>query len=184
MATMDKDKKTIIINEIYQWKDNKLLPETYCDFLLALYTEGNQENHEQVEVKKKKKRLSLLDVSLYAFIMILVIVALLITNFTEITYLMQMVILSFLLIGSILVTAYFIRKGKSFQVPLSLTFVQLLISSISLTDFLANGNDFILGMIIIINCLVWVTFGAILRIIYLSISGILGIAVFVVAILL
>ncbi|MBM7604727.1 hypothetical protein JOC75_002730 [Metabacillus crassostreae] len=181
---MDKDKKNIIINEIHQWKDNKLLPETYCDFLLALYTEGNQENNEQVEVKKKKKRLPTFDGFLYAFIMILVIASLLFTNFTEIAYLMQMVILSFLLIGSFLVTAYFIRKGKSFQVPLSLTFIQLLISSIALSDFFASGNDFILGLIIISNCLVWLTFGVILRILYLSISGILGIAVFVVAIIL
>ncbi|TXC89974.1 hypothetical protein FS935_12970 [Metabacillus litoralis] len=180
---MDKDKKNIIINEIHQWKDNKLLPETYCDFLLALYTEGNQENNEHVEVKKKKKRISLIDGFLYAFIMILVIASLF-TNFTEITYLMQMVILSFLLIGSSLVTAYFIRKGKSFQGPLSLTFIQLLISSIALSDFFASGNDFILGLIVISNCLVWLTFGVILRILYLSISGILGIAVFVVAIIL
>ncbi|WP_226667378.1 hypothetical protein [Metabacillus litoralis] len=181
---MDKDKKNIIINEIYHWKDNKLLPETYCDFLLALYTEGNQENHEQIEEKKKRKSLSLIDGILYSFTIILVVATLLFTNFTEITYLMQIVILTSLLFGSILVTAYFIRKSKSFQVPLSLTFIQLLISSISLSDYFVSGNDFVVGVIIIINCLIWVTAGLILRMIYLSISGILGIAIFILAIIL
>ena len=37
---MDENRKQIIIKEIGYWKNNKLLPEQYCDFLLALYTEG------------------------------------------------------------------------------------------------------------------------------------------------
>ncbi|GEM00497.1 hypothetical protein SAMN05421839_10136 [Halolactibacillus halophilus] len=37
---MDQQRKATIIHEIKYWKDNHLLPEHYCDFLLALYTEG------------------------------------------------------------------------------------------------------------------------------------------------
>lgn len=37
---MDQQRKAAIIHEIKYWKDNHLLPEHYCDFLLALYTEG------------------------------------------------------------------------------------------------------------------------------------------------
>ena len=33
---MDETRKQIIINEIHYWKKNHLLPEQYCDFLLAL----------------------------------------------------------------------------------------------------------------------------------------------------
>lgn len=38
--TMTNPRKKIILNEILFWKQNKLLPEHYCDFLAALYTEG------------------------------------------------------------------------------------------------------------------------------------------------
>ncbi len=41
ITTMDETRKQIIINEIEYWKEHHLLPEQYCDFLLALYTEGN-----------------------------------------------------------------------------------------------------------------------------------------------
>ena len=39
------------MNEIKFWKQNKLLPEHYCDFLMTLYSEGNQ--HEEIEGKAK-----------------------------------------------------------------------------------------------------------------------------------
>ncbi|WP_163539608.1 hypothetical protein [Gracilibacillus sp. YIM 98692] len=35
-----EDKKKVIVEEIKYWKKHQLLPSTYCDFLIALYTEG------------------------------------------------------------------------------------------------------------------------------------------------
>lgn len=37
---MVDDRKLIIIKEIKHWKRNQLLPNRYCDFLIALYTHG------------------------------------------------------------------------------------------------------------------------------------------------
>ncbi|QTM99853.1 hypothetical protein ERJ70_11445 [Sediminibacillus dalangtanensis] len=37
---MATEKKEIIIREIQQWKQSRLLPGEYCDFLLALYSQG------------------------------------------------------------------------------------------------------------------------------------------------
>lgn len=34
-------RKQIIVNEIKYWKETNLLPEQYCNFLLQLYSEGN-----------------------------------------------------------------------------------------------------------------------------------------------
>jgi hypothetical protein len=51
---MTNEKKKIIIQEIYYWKNSRLLPETYCDFLLALYTEGNQDKEELPSQMLKK----------------------------------------------------------------------------------------------------------------------------------
>lgn len=53
----------IIVKEINYWKENKLLPVVYCDFLLALYTRG--EDTESMEksdelVSSNKSKLTLL----------------------------------------------------------------------------------------------------------------------------
>lgn len=36
------EKRKIILKEIEYWRKNKVLPEQYCDFLTALYTEGSE----------------------------------------------------------------------------------------------------------------------------------------------
>ncbi|MFC4388505.1 hypothetical protein ACFOZ1_11910 [Gracilibacillus marinus] len=48
---MDAERKKVIINEIKYWKDHRLLPTHYCDFLLALYTEG--QGDEEIEERTK-----------------------------------------------------------------------------------------------------------------------------------
>ena len=59
---VDEQRKITIINEIRYWKDNHLLPEHYCDFLMALYTEGEQDkadalsNSADTEAVLAKKR--------------------------------------------------------------------------------------------------------------------------------
>ena len=58
---MSNQRKQIILNEITFWKKNKLLPEQYCDFLMTLYTEGNNEDEKRIanakhSVKGQEKR--------------------------------------------------------------------------------------------------------------------------------
>ncbi|SEN55813.1 hypothetical protein SAMN04488134_101355 [Amphibacillus marinus] len=45
---MDKQRKITIINEIHYWRENRLLPSHYCDFLLALYTEGSHSEGDEL----------------------------------------------------------------------------------------------------------------------------------------
>ena len=42
---MDPGHRLIIVNEIEKWRENNLLSAQYCDFLLALYTEGKNPSH-------------------------------------------------------------------------------------------------------------------------------------------
>ena len=52
---MDENRKQIIINEIIYWKKNRMLPEHYCDFLLALYTRRQwtaKINHQKSRLRK------------------------------------------------------------------------------------------------------------------------------------
>ncbi|GAB2573182.1 hypothetical protein [Gracilibacillus alcaliphilus] len=44
---MKQDRKQIIISEIQHWKENQVLPEQYCDFLLALYSQGEEPTEKE-----------------------------------------------------------------------------------------------------------------------------------------
>src|SRR6478735_8070828 len=91
---MDENRKQIIIKEIGYWKNNKLLPEQYCNFLLALYTEGtgiNETNQGSKNPKNRKK----------VFVWLLLIpIIVFIVYFTELSLILQIVFaIVFILIG-------------------------------------------------------------------------------------
>lgn len=44
---MNQEQKKVIVDEIHRWRDSKLLPAEYCDFLLNLYMEGESFSAEQ-----------------------------------------------------------------------------------------------------------------------------------------
>ncbi|WP_017472597.1 hypothetical protein [Amphibacillus jilinensis] len=52
---MDEQRKKIIINEIKHWKNSQLLPGHFCDFLLALYTEGDIEEEQESNLIEEQK---------------------------------------------------------------------------------------------------------------------------------
>lgn len=90
---MDQQRKATIIHEIKYWKDNHLLPAHYCDFLLALYTEGTGAVDDELDDLLQPKSttdntLSLLMPHLFGLLMLsiipLVLSALLLMNFTVI----------------------------------------------------------------------------------------------------
>ena len=121
---MDENRKQIIIKEIGYWKNNKLLPEQYCDFLLALYTEGTGLNEINNRSKNRKKMfLWLLNNSNY-YIFI---------YFTELSFILQIVFsIVFILIG-IYLTFYLKRKGLLFHIPLIISALLLLFVSVEWT---------------------------------------------------
>jgi hypothetical protein len=181
---MNNEKKNIIINEIYYWKNNKLLPSTYCDFLLALYTEGNQVEEELISQKNHiRKGKTAFQVLLYGLLLVLLPAMLLVIYFTELSFLLQISIVSFCLLCSIIITAYFIRKRKFFQVPISVTFIELLIASLSIVEYATNGERLWIGMTVVVNCLLWIFTGITYRVLYLLISGIVGLTIFVLTII-
>jgi hypothetical protein len=182
---MNNEKKSIIINEIFYWKNNKLLPSTYCDFLLALYTEGNQVEEELISQKNRlRKGKTAFQVLLYGLLLLLLLPAmLLVIYFTELSFVLQISIVSFCLVCSILITAYFIRKRAFFQVPISVTFIELFIASLSIVEYATNGDRLWIGMTVVVNCLLWIFTGSTYRVFYLLISGIVGLTIFVLTII-
>lgn len=163
---MNETRKKIIINEIQYWKNSRMLPEHYCNYLMALYTEGNP------EVKSASRKRSFPYISV---LLVLVTVSALIVNyFTEIMPLMQMS-LFLLLIGLLIgVSLYEFKKHRSILFPLSTAMFILLLMSVKLYESFVPGQLLYLYGGLFLNCLIWLGIGYKLNIMYYTMAGIFG----------
>jgi len=162
---MDENRKQIIIKEIGYWKNNKLLPEQYCNFLLALYTEGTGLNEKSNKLKNGKK----------VFLCLLIIpIIVFIVYFTELSLILQIVFaIVFILIG-IYLTFYLRRSGLLFHIPLIISALLLLFVSVELTLTNFPKSTIILYSILMVNCFMWLIGGWKFKQIYFTLSGVLG----------
>ena len=175
---MSLQRKQIIMNEISFWKKNKLLPEHYCDFLLALYAQGENNGDEQTEnsskavlAKKQKTK-----VILYTIVGLLTAI-LLASLFVASTAIFIPIILVAIAILSFLYIAIKLVKNKSVMAPLLFVFSALLLLALSFKvwDIYFGDNPLLLIGLIFGNCLLWLFSGLLMKLVYFSISGILGI---------
>lgn len=173
---MDETRKKIIVNEILYWKSNRMLPDQYCDYLLALYTEGNQpEEMNEKETKMKPKKKSM-------FLLLLIPVFVLLLYFTELSFDLQMTLITLFFIIGIGFTYYFFRKGMQFQVSLVISALILLLLSVELTIHNFPDLPILLYIVIAVNCLIWAIVGKKMQLLYFLISGILGMGILVISI--
>ncbi|MFD0048316.1 hypothetical protein ACFVHQ_03075 [Actinomycetes bacterium NPDC127524] len=164
---MDQQRKKIIIQEISYWKKNRMLPDTYCDYLLALYSEGA----ESVQPKARKSYIKLW---LCIIVGLLVAVNLFLNYFTEFPVGLQISLLTFsvLLLAAI---AYFLFNKKTlFQVPLIGCAFSLLLETVTAAEQLSSHKHIILYILLLLQCLIWVFAGRKLKLPYFIIAGILG----------
>ena len=178
---MSNQKKQIIVNEIVFWKQNKLLPDHYCDFLMTLYTEGNNESEEikgsaSQAIKAKEQRKNR---SRFLFIPMAAI-ALLVLLFTiELVWLLA-VIVGIAGIACVVAAIYFAKKNNVIAPILQLT-AALLFLGLSVKVYMAyfDGNNTALYGLLAANCLLWLLSGTKLKLLYFTISGALGLVVMV-----
>jgi hypothetical protein len=161
---MDESRKQIIIREIANWKKNRLLPEHYCDFLLALYTEGNGLQEKNNRFKRKYLLFLLLFIPVIAFLL----------YFTELSLTLQIVFSSILIFIGIYLVFLFFKKGLLFQIPFIVSALILLFVSVKITSNLFSGNYISLYMVLGLNCFLWLVSGWKFKQLYFTISGILG----------
>ncbi|MER2192025.1 MAG: hypothetical protein ABS951_13775 [Solibacillus sp.] len=175
---MSNQRKQIVLNEIAFWKQNKLLPEHYCDFLSTLYTEGNHEDEKRkanrgASIKGKEKRrnrtLSTVFISI-AVLMVLMLFAM------EIEW-MVIAIVGFVAIGGFLATLILANKKNALapmlQVATALLFLGVTVK-VCMTYF--AGNNTALYSSLAINCVLWLISGLLTKLHYFTVSGILGLA--------
>ncbi|WP_442594991.1 hypothetical protein [Neobacillus sp. D3-1R] len=167
---MDQQRKQIIMKEIEYWKTSSLLPEHYCNFLLTLYSEGSHPLEEK-EKKSHKVPFNLKNIGLFliAFAVVFVI------YFTELSFILQIAIYLTFIITGIFLIKYFYKKGLIPHLTFVFTAFVSLILSINIINHMGNFNTSLLYFVLFVHCFLWMIVGWKFRLIYFTISGILGV---------
>lgn len=179
---MDKERKNIIISEIRYWKQSKLLPDRYCDFLIALYSRG-----EEMDIADVKTTMSLLSNVKKKFnktIMYLLLLAtfctvslLVIDNYSTVVLGLSSIVLLSLVVYAMRPAAK--KSGVIPFVYIASAFI-LLAMSLRLWIMYFEGQVMLLIGLLLVNCALWLTMGRYLNLIYFKISGVVGIILVVI----
>lgn len=128
---MDDHRRKIIINEIKYWKQNRLLPEHYCDFLLNLYTEGSLEDDST------SRNRSSLTKGILSFILIgMLSLSVFLFYFTELSIFLQTAFIIFFDLSAITAVLYMVKKSFLDLVPLLASVLLLLITSVQAAEII------------------------------------------------
>lgn len=171
---MDKVRKNIILSEIKYWKEHRLLPEQYCNFLISLYTEGSEEEQQLYEQKPYSYRRFILT-SFYVYIILQLVITLIVIYFTEIPIDLQMSLYAVFVITSFSSSFYFYKKKHPFfHIALIVGVLILFLASVHLISYTYTEGGIVLLMTILLNCILWVIVGHQLHLKYMALSGITG----------
>ena len=177
---MSNPKKQIIMNEITFWKQNKLLPAQYCDFLMTLYSEGNHEQevigNAKNAVRNVEKRKKWGFAIFFPAIAVIITLLLFTIQFEWVVIAVAGVFAISCLIGAI----YFANKNKLLATMLQLaTALSLLGVTLKTCTTYFAGNNEMLYILLLLNCILWLLSGIIMKIVYFTLSGVLGVIVIV-----
>lgn len=153
-----------------------MLPEHYCDFLLALYEQGEEGK------KPKKTKNSILNgegtkTVLWQMVLLITTMAALLFIFFSSTLLVP-IVLSLLMIA-ILIGAMYYFSLKMIKVPVLYVLLALILLGLSVKMWLLFFYDqpSVLIVMMMIHCVLWIIVGKLLKQVYFVISGIAGILI-------
>ncbi|WP_445506325.1 hypothetical protein [Niallia sp. 03190] len=162
---MDENRKKVIVKEIIYWKKSRMLPEHYCDYLLSLYTEGNQ------PVEETTKKTSAMSSSLFLLFIPLTVVLL---YFTELSFILQIAI-SLIFLTFCIISMYFYKnKNSSVHIPAAVAALIVLITSTYVVLYFFSNNLLFLSIVLSINCVCWFIVGKRYKLLYFTISSVVG----------
>lgn len=150
---MPNQRIEIIIKEINYWKSHKLLPDVYCDFLLALYTEG--EGTEEIATKGIHKKHGIAPTIQLMTQMVLLLLSIIIINFQSINPIYKII---FLLL-SLLITYWMFKKLEVkrdlfFYLSMLILLVFILLISVYISN-LYMTNQWLINLVIAFNLIGW-----------------------------
>ncbi|MHC8517078.1 hypothetical protein [Sporosarcina sp. ITBMC105] len=172
---MNAQRKKIIMAEIHYWKQNKLLPEHYCDFLLTLYTQGEEQAvdvNDAILVKEKKSETaSLLGI---VFFVSLIGASLFFLNT------IPLVTISVAILSTIVLLMVAKRLFQHQSINRSIVYIlsALLVLGVSVKIWLLffEGQNVLLIILLSLNCVLWLLAGKFFRLVYFTLSGTVGLA--------
>lgn len=170
------EKNRIIVEEIKKWQQSRLLPNTYCEFLLSLYLEGDKEDTAQKKSfslfgQWKNSRKSLLFALLF-----LMIVAVAAAAFLVVPAAGKLVITGIALLLSVLAAVKY-KHSTAFHIFVILLAFLSFMFTLMIVDVVFNGVRVALGTGIGLLSFSWLILGWKTRIAYLLISGGAGILI-------
>lgn len=179
---MTNPRKKIILNEILFWKQNKLLPEHYCDFLATLYSEGNdieeleEAHHKRAVLPVEKRKMLIVAISIF-----IGIVALLAVYFTVPSLTLILTIVVAIAAIALFVKAYQTARESGLLAPVFHVFAAILLFSASIQVCMTyfTGNNIALFSLIAANCIVWLWSGIKMKLLYFTVSGVIGLVVLI-----
>lgn len=174
---MDDNRRKIITNEIKYWKQNRLLPEHYCDFLLNLYTEGSTEA-DSTKGKRTNQTKALVSVTLIGLLSLSVFLF----YFTELSLFLQTALITFFGISTFSLALYLVKKSFFDLIPLLASALLLLIISVQAAEIIFPASPSILYIVTALNCLLWIAAGIKWTMVSFKLSGIIGLVVLLIAI--
>lgn len=184
---MEEHKNSIIIEEIKKWQEAKLLPDTYCEFLLSLYTRGEAEEEDEEKSSMLEAIFKYSKQVVLSFLIVIGIIGtvLFVIYFSEFSPAIQLGIIAVFLILSIVGAKYYHQNNlvlSNVYVVLS-AFISFLLLVVGMELFFAD-NQVALGIGIVVLCLFWIIIGWKFRYHYLYIAGGAGLLLLVALLLL
>ena len=174
---VEEERIKTIINEIEYWKEHKLLPNQQCDFLLALYTNGEDidANLESKQLGRHKGRKTSATTMLQIILLLMLLpFSFLVLYFTEFHIYLQLGILTLFLSYALWSFLYLKqRKIIYYHLGLMISLFLLLLLSISISSLIFN-QAFLLNVVILINFILWFFLSRIYKLRYLLYTSILG----------
>ncbi|MEC5422232.1 hypothetical protein QGM71_01830 [Virgibacillus sp. C22-A2] len=167
---MANDRIATIVKEINYWKAHKLLPDVYCDFLLALYTRGDT---AEVSAQSIRSRNTILTVQMILLVLLLPFSFLVIYS-TQFHLILQLGILVLFFSYSCWM-AVLLKKNNTifFQVALVIALLLLLFMSVITSQFLSDYK-WLINILLPLNFLIWLLLGYKNHMKYLMFSSIIG----------
>lgn len=173
---MEANRKKVIISEINFWKQNNMLPEHYCDYLLTLYTGG--ENDEQIKSQSSKASTWITDdLFFHSSFLLIIILSLVVTYFTHFSFSLQTVVLVTFYIYLFASFVYYKKKQKNKLIIYITTAFLLLLNMVQINETFFQSEMSNLYFLLLINCSLWIVGGIWRKIHFFTITGSLAVAV-------
>ncbi len=172
---MNQQRKRIIISEIKYWKHNRLLPAHYCDFLITLYAQGEEDSRHEVNVSEsilvKEKKMLNRTILLLTLLAIFISGGMfVITQYPGVTMALTAALAVVFLLSTLR------KKANAALAPFIYIIVSLmlLIMSLKLWFVFFDGHTMLLLGLLMLNCSLWLFAGRLLQLLYFTISGTVG----------